>query len=573
MSQYFIYCRKSSEAEDRQILSIESQITELKRLAESRGISIAGVLTEARSAKAPGRPVFNDLIQRVYRGEAKGIICWKLDRLARNPIDGGSVIWAIKQHGLQIITPTQSFSQDEDNSILMYIEFGMAQKYIDDLSRNVKRGLKTKVEKGWYPGVAPVGYLNNKFKECGEKDLRKDPERFSLIRQMWDLMLTGNYSPPQILRTANDQWGFRTRQTKKMGGKPLVHSAIYRLFGDRFYYGWFEYPRKSGNWYKGNHDPMITEEEFNRVQVLLGRNGTARPSTHPTFPFTGLIRCGECGAAVTAEEKHQLRCEICRHKFSYRNAEKCPKCDTRVERMENPAIRHYTYYHCTKRKEPSCTQGSIEAKSLEIQIEDFLSRIQISERFKNWAIKYLHELHKQESIARTEIDKSQKTAYHACEKRLDNLIRLKTSPDNADGSLLSDAEYGKQRFELLKRKSQLDELSRSSSRESEICLSLAEKTFEFACAARSRFVSGDAKTKKQILSAVGSNLTLKGKKLFIEATKPFYTLEESLSGPSPQNYRFEPGKSGSTKGRKEPYGSLNPRGLGSRNWFELFNPQ
>src|SRR6267378_1121059 len=113
---FFLYSRKSSEAEDRQILSIESQIQEVKKVAEKLGIPIQGILSEAKSAKAPGRPVFNDMMQRIYRGEAQGVICWKLDRLARNPIDGGAIIWAIKQHGIEIITPTQTFSQHDDNT-------------------------------------------------------------------------------------------------------------------------------------------------------------------------------------------------------------------------------------------------------------------------------------------------------------------------------------------------------------------------------------------------------------------------------------------------------------------------
>jgi len=136
--------------------------------------------------------VFNQMMKHLYRGEAAGIIFWKLDRLARNPVDGGSIIWAIKQHAIKVVTPAQSYAREDDNIILMYIEFGMAQKYVDDLSKNVKRGLKTKTENGWFSGVAPVGYLNHNDKQTGANILIPAPERFPLVRRMWDLMLTGN---------------------------------------------------------------------------------------------------------------------------------------------------------------------------------------------------------------------------------------------------------------------------------------------------------------------------------------------------------------------------------------------
>src|SRR4051812_37382902 len=190
MQPYLIYCRKSSEAEDRQILSIESQTRELEQLAERLNVPFE-ILVESRSAKEPGRPIFNAVIQRLYRGDAAGVICWKLDRLARNPVDGGSIIWAIKQHGIKVITPIQTFSREDDNTILMYIEFGMAQKYVDDLSRVTKRGLRTKAENGWHPGVAPLGYLNFVNPVTKEKSLVKDTGRFPLLRRMWDLMMSG----------------------------------------------------------------------------------------------------------------------------------------------------------------------------------------------------------------------------------------------------------------------------------------------------------------------------------------------------------------------------------------------
>ena len=291
MRGYFIYCRKSSEAEDRQVLSIESQEGALRQIAEKFRVPVQEVLTEAMSAKAPGRPVFNQMMQRLYKGEAAGIICWKLDRLARNPVDGGSIIWAIKQHHIRVITPAQTYSHDEDNVILMYVEFGMAQKYVDDLSKNVKRGLETKIKKGGYPGVAPMGYLNHVDQMTGEKYLIKDPERFPVIRRMWDMMLTGLYTPPQILYLANQQWGFRTRKTRKTGGNPLARSSIYKILTSPFYYGYFEAPKNSGQWHKGNHEPMVTQAEYDSVQAFLGRKGNPRPSKRRSFPFTGLIHC------------------------------------------------------------------------------------------------------------------------------------------------------------------------------------------------------------------------------------------------------------------------------------------
>lgn len=574
MREYFIYCRKSSEAEDRQVLSIESQTRELQQLAAKLNISVVEVLHESKSAKEPGRPVFNQMMQRLYRGEAAGIICWKLDRLARNPVDGGSVIWAIKQNAISVATPAQSYAREDDNVILMYIEFGMAQKYVDDLSKNVKRGLKTKIENGWYPGVAPAGYLNYTDKHTGENSLVKDPERFPLIRRMWDLMLTGLYTPPRILELANKEWGFRTRPTRKMGGKPLNRSAIYQIFTKPFYYGFFEYPRGSGHWYQGKHKSMITRAEYDRVQALLGRHGNPRPQTHRDFAFTGLIRCGDCGCMVTAEEQHQLICGNCRFKFAYRRREACPRCKVPIEEMSKPLFLKYTYYHCTRNKQNHvCTQKAISDRELEKQIDQCLAQIQISERFKAYAIKYLHELHENERASRYDIIESQQRAYQECVRRIDNLVKLNTSPYNMNGSLLSNDEYSQQRVELLKEKAILEELLRDVGHRVEECVELSEQTFDFACTARERFAKGDPKMKREILFALGSNLILKDKALSIQAREPFLMLENSLTQLKDQGVRIKLKNTGSSQRQKEVCTSPRPRRLGDLDEVQTYEPR
>jgi len=198
--------------------------------------------------------------------------------------------------------------------------------------------------------------------------------------------------------------------------------------------------------------------------------------------------------------------------------------------MPGSTFLRYTYYHCTGKKHPKCSQKCVTEQNLEEQITRFLERIQISKQFKDWALRYLHELHEKESASQNDIIETQQKAYKDCLRRVDNLLKLKTSPGNADGSLLSDEEYGRQRVDLLKEKAALEELLRDAGHRVEQWVNLSEQIFEFACTARDRFTKGDAMTKKEILITIGSGLVLEDKKLFIQAKKPFFILENSMSG-------------------------------------------
>ena len=272
----------------------------------------------------------------------------KLDRLARNPVDGGNISWMLQEGVLQRIQTHERAYCPTDNVLMMSVEFGMANQYVRDLSHNVRRGLLAKVEKGWYPGVAKPGYMNDPHGLKGERVVRPDPQRFPLVKRVFHLVLSGLYTPPQVLEKLNHEWGFRTSKHRKLGGLPLSRGALYRILTDPFYYGWFEFPKGSGNWYQGKHKPMITEEEFQRIQQLLGKGGRPRPQKH-TFAYTGLIRCGECGGAITAEIKEQVICSHCKHKFASKSRTTCPKCEIPISEMRQATHLCYEYYHCTKR--------------------------------------------------------------------------------------------------------------------------------------------------------------------------------------------------------------------------------
>ena len=158
MTKYFLYARKSTDEPDRQILSIEAQITELKEFAERKNLNIVKEFVESQTAKIPGRPIFNEMIKRIENGEANGILAWHPDRLARNSIDGGRIIYLIDTEKIVALKfPTFWFDPTPQGKFMLNIAFGQSKYYIDNLSENVKRGLRQKVRRGEYPGVAPTG--------------------------------------------------------------------------------------------------------------------------------------------------------------------------------------------------------------------------------------------------------------------------------------------------------------------------------------------------------------------------------------------------------------------------------
>jgi site-specific DNA recombinase len=552
MIPYVIYSRKSLEDDDKQIQSIPSQEDEMKSVATKCNLSvITPFLSESKSAKAPGRPVFDAMMKKVERGDIKGILCWKLDRLARNPVDGGRIIWAIKQHGLIIRTPHQTFSQAEDNLILMYIEFGMAQKYVDDLSRNTTRGLEAKAKKGWLPGVAPMGYSNSKVEERGQKTILRDPDRFEAVRRMWDLILTGDFNPARIQKIANEEWGFRTRQTKRTGGKPLARSTIYKIFSDPFYYGQFEYPEGSGRWYQGQHEPMITRAEFECVQKLLHQKANPRPHKEFGLLFRGLIKCGECGSSITAHVKEQVRCTRCGFKSSVKKRDSCFKCGLPISSMKNPKIRQYAYYHCTRTLNSFCREKCISSTALEKQLTNKLNAFSLAPDLRDWGLKYIDKLRDQEFSRKALIMAERKKTYERCILQLENLVKLKTAPENADSSLLSDEEYQKQRANLLVQKSALG--SEASTFEMGVTekMHVAKAALELVGSIQERPLDDDSQAKREVLSALGLNHVLKQKELEIKPEFPFSELPQrpkcdhrDLSPIEPENNQTDKGLNG-----------------------------
>ncbi|MFZ1075188.1 MAG: recombinase family protein, partial [Minisyncoccia bacterium] len=254
--KYIIYCRKSSESDDRQALSIESQESEMLKIVEKFGLSVVVLLKESKSAKQPDRPVFNQMIKMIEAGKADAILCWKLDRLARNPIDGGKIAWLLQKGIISNIKTSEKDYFPSDNVLLMAVEFGMSNQYVIDLSSNVKRGMKTKLEKGDYPNRPPVGYMNDKL----NKKIVINPERSKYIVRVFELYATGGYGFKDISKILFSE-GFKTG-----GNGKIPQSCIQRILSNSFYHGVMEC---KGKLYNGNHTPIISKALFDTAQEVM----------------------------------------------------------------------------------------------------------------------------------------------------------------------------------------------------------------------------------------------------------------------------------------------------------------
>jgi site-specific DNA recombinase len=525
--RYVLYCRKSSEAEDKQVLSIESQVEELEELAKNNGLKIVEIITESKSAKAAGRPGFSKMIKLIESGRADSILCWKLDRLARNMIDGGTIIDMLQRSKIAHIKTSDGEHTPNDNTLYMSVIFGMANQFCIDLSNNVKRGMKKKLESGWRPGLAPPGYINDMSEEQGNRKIIKDPVGFKLIKRAFKYVLSGIYSPNQVIDILNDKWGYRTHKHKKSGGKPLAKSRFYRMLRDPFYYGEFEFPVGSGKWYKGKHPKMITKREFNTIQELLGHNVNPRPQENRLdTDLYGLFRCAECGSAITIDRKIQTICTHCKTKFSSKYKDACPKCNTKISKMKNPTNLDYTYYRCTKKKKHDCSQGAIERKELEKQVLEILNGLKISEKMKDWYIEELNVFNKQEKESRKDMQEALQVAYNDCQKRIDNLLDVKISPQNTNGSIMSDEAFARRNKKLVDERERIKEKMSDTDAQNDKWTKEAIKAFNFACYAKYWFEKSDINVKKTIISGLGLNLKIYDGKLLILLPKHLEIIEE-----------------------------------------------
>ena len=493
--RYRLYARKSTDTEDRQVQSLEDQVKYMQERAKEMGLTIVGKpIRESKSAKRPNnRLLFSAMLDEIESGEIDGIICWKIDRLSRNPTDSGRIQQLLQDEKIKHILAMDRSYFPEDNSIVFSVEASQANEYVRKLAVDTRRGMQSKAEKGDKPGVPPVGYLNDRI----EKKVIADPDRFTSMRILWDKMLTGTYSMAQLVHVADKELHITTPVRGKTGGKPIAYSSLCALFKNPFYTG--QLPFK-GQLYPGNHPAMISEEEFERVQQIIDPSHTTRPKDKTyNFQLRNLFLCGECGFAITVEQKQKLI-------------------------KSTGETKTYIYYHCTgKNKNIKCTQPKTHVTEDELlkQIKEKLSRFTIDPDFYRLAIERLAQEEDEVIEKNNTKTLAHDRAIKKAETSITNLRRMRYSGEADDDSWyfaeMQTLEYELERLQESRNK---DEYKARNWR------AVADETFTFARYAKEDFDGDDLEKKRSVIMKLGEKLTILDRTIQFTPNKYFVPLEK-----------------------------------------------
>ncbi len=471
--------RKSTIGKERQSLSIAQQKAKIKE--QFGDLKIVEWLSDEQSAFKPGRPNFARMIELLDTGKADGVIAWHPDRLSRNEIDAAAITYRLRSSIKDLRFSSYFFENSAEGVMMLQHIMSNSQYYSAKLGKDVRRGNESRRKGGWLTYRAPEGWLNKPDPNDPEHSIQViDRVRFPLRRKMWDLMLTGNYSVPEIMNIANDEWGYLTRPTRKVPAHPLNRAAVYKMFTNIRYAGFIPIPGAPGEYEKASYTPMVSLDEYDRVQDLLGKNGRPRYAYKKTFAYKGVMFCGECGCSITAEAK--------------------------TVKLANGTEKMLIYYHCT-RKRPCTQRKNVEEKDLEEQFESLLNAYQIRPEFEEWALETIKEMNEDESNEREDVIKMQELALAEARRRHDRLIDLVTTDAIREDKFKEKSEKLQNEIDSLEQKLEVTREQAANWRES------LTEVIDTVAHCRERFEKGNQMSKRDVVNSLGSKCELMGGKV------------------------------------------------------------
>ncbi len=495
--KFFIYVRKSTDESDRQVLSIQAQLFELHEFAKRDGLTVIRTFEESRTAKAPGRPQFNLMLSEIEKGKAQGILAWHPDRLARNSVDGGRIVYLADTGKIQDLRfPTFRFEPTAHGKFMLNIAFCQSKYYIDNLSENIKRGFRQKLRNGVWPARAPVGYLGDRNKRCIVVDADKAP----LVRKAFQLYATGNF-PLYEVRQRMNEIGLRSSQ-----GNLMSTSNYQKMFKNPFYYGLMDF---NGELHEGIHEPIISKRLFDQVQEVMQQKSKPKTPQLKPYLYRGVFRCGECGCFITIETQ-----------------------------------KGHNYLRCTKRVKP-CTQKCVREEAMVTQIDGVISKVALEAVIADKITSALESDRESAAKAQEAAKTRLKADLAACERQIDLLLDMRLDEQ------ITEPEYVLKKHILVNRKAelkgQLEALEDNRRNRFEPVIQFVNEAKQ----ATFLLAEGNLEKRRDFLKKIGSNLQVADKSLTVEFKNPWNYVAEFNSDPTTilARQRENPLKSNWRRGR------------------------
>ncbi len=471
MKGYIAYYRKSTDTEDKQVLSLDGQQEAVKAYAEKNDLIITDEIRESFSAKKPGRPEFNKMIRQAKKGQIRGIIAYKLDRLTRNYADLGALAELI-EHGVEIHDTSYGIYKDDSNSFIMIgINTAIASAKIKGLSEDTKRGLRQKRALGWFPGYAPTGYVNNKT----DKTIEIDTGRAPFVRKAFQLYDSGQYSLEALAKKLHND-GFKSRANSHHISK----TTLSQILRNPIYYGHF---RSNGELFKGRHKPLVPRVLWDRVQDRLNGKTQTKGEKKHVFTYRGFLSCSECGCSITAERQ-----------------------------------KGHIYYRCTKSR-GKCGQPYIREEELQIQLAGVFDPLVIDKQTSDFIHARLRELYEEDKAYQGSVTKSLRIKLANLKDEKRTLYRKMLNDDIDDREM-----YNELKEEIDVQIDRMEQKIAQLRQSTHDWLEQSSNLLELSRIAKKLFLGGDVAGKRKLLDSVSSNRTLNARKVHYSYQKPFNIL-------------------------------------------------
>jgi site-specific DNA recombinase len=509
--KYFIYARKSTERDERQAHSIPDQLDTVRRLAEQHGLEVVDEFTESRTARKPGRPVFQEMLGRIEAGEANAVLAWTPDRLARNALDGGSILQLLDSGILQTLSFANfSFENTSSGKFNLGMAFVQSKYYTDSLSDVVKRGMLSKANRGLYPSGAKLGYIV----EPRTKELLPDPKTHQLITQLFELYATGDYALAKLSDVM-----FRKGLANR-SGNPLVKAQLVDILNDPLYYGAFIW---GGEVYSGIHKPAVSKKLWDAAQQVYRQR--SRPHSRKTeqHVFNNFMRCGICGCAITGEEHTRLQ--------------------------KNGNLNRWQYYRCTKKgHQQKCSQPYIRQVDLLSEFESIIRQVALPE---DWVVSMLEQIDSW-SVSETSRASAQLTELDLGLRKIEAKLR-KLTDLMLEGDL-DRADYRSRKAALIGEKAAKYEARKLiASKGAKYWLEPLRELVNAVWERNLPTAGGDLLKLRDFVAEVGSNWVLDSRKVLWDWVPPYALLAErasslNWSGRPDSNWRPPAPKAGALTG-------------------------